>query len=517
MATLPANPSIEQLRHQAEDLLRAAQRGDAEALAQLEVVSDRPSLAGAQLALAREYGQPSWPALTAEVERRTRSWERTVAAFLTASIGGRLGRAARLLSEAPALARDSYATALVLGDADRVAAELAADPAAATRPDPSTRWTPLHAACSSRWHADPVRAEGLLRTVTVLLDAGADPVGTTPERSQRTPLRCAIASATAGTGNEPILRLLLDRGAKVADHDLYLAGFAAAPARCVSLLLEHVPDAAETAEQALAAPISTGDSEVVRLLLEAGVDPGRYRNDNGDPAAPIPAALAADASLEIVELLLAHGADADAPGPDGRPPLRLATALGRRDVAALLTRYGAADTTTALDRLVDAVWHADHDSARRRVAADPGLLDDLAPADAAVLVRATDAGNADAVRLMVDLGFPLDARSETDDGATALHAAAYTGNAELVALLIDRGADVEARDASWNATPLDWALVGSGQRPREDGDWQATVDTLLDAGASTDEITLDAHDPKAPSPDIVQLLRARGIGPQRGN
>ena len=50
MATLPANPSIEQLRHQAEDLLRAAQRGDAEALAQLEVVSDRPSLAGAQLA-----------------------------------------------------------------------------------------------------------------------------------------------------------------------------------------------------------------------------------------------------------------------------------------------------------------------------------------------------------------------------------------------------------------------------------------------------------------------------------
>jgi hypothetical protein len=43
-------------------------------------------------------------------------------------------------------------------------------------------------------------------------------------------------------------------------------------------------------------------------------------------------------------------------------------------------------------------------------------------------------------------------------------------------------------------------------------DWIATVRTLLEAGASTDEITLSPDDPKPPSPDVAQLLRTHGIG-----
>lgn len=48
----PVRPDLDQLRHQAKDLLRALRRGD-------------PSvkLADAQLALARSYGLPSWPRL----------------------------------------------------------------------------------------------------------------------------------------------------------------------------------------------------------------------------------------------------------------------------------------------------------------------------------------------------------------------------------------------------------------------------------------------------------------------
>ena len=40
-------------------------------------------------------------------------------------------------------------------------------------------------------------------------------------------------------------------------------------------LLRHAADVAGLAQQALAAPISLNDAEGVRLLLEAGADPGR--------------------------------------------------------------------------------------------------------------------------------------------------------------------------------------------------------------------------------------------------
>ena len=41
MADLPARPDLGQLRHQAKDLLRAAQRGDPEATARIRTVSER--------------------------------------------------------------------------------------------------------------------------------------------------------------------------------------------------------------------------------------------------------------------------------------------------------------------------------------------------------------------------------------------------------------------------------------------------------------------------------------------
>jgi uncharacterized protein len=70
MADLPARPDLGQLRHQAKDLLRAAQRSDPEATARIRTVSERIILSSAQLALAREYGFASWARLKLEVERR---------------------------------------------------------------------------------------------------------------------------------------------------------------------------------------------------------------------------------------------------------------------------------------------------------------------------------------------------------------------------------------------------------------------------------------------------------------
>jgi hypothetical protein len=65
---LPVRPDLDQLKHQAKDLLRNIRRDDAEALAEFKAFhpnQDKPEikLADAQFALARSYGAASWPRL----------------------------------------------------------------------------------------------------------------------------------------------------------------------------------------------------------------------------------------------------------------------------------------------------------------------------------------------------------------------------------------------------------------------------------------------------------------------
>ena len=70
MSRLPDRPDTDQLRRQARELHRAAAGGDARALGRLRQVSGKVTLSAAQLAIARDYGFPSWPRLKAEAERR---------------------------------------------------------------------------------------------------------------------------------------------------------------------------------------------------------------------------------------------------------------------------------------------------------------------------------------------------------------------------------------------------------------------------------------------------------------
>jgi hypothetical protein len=77
MPDLPERADIDQLRRRARELLRAAVADEPEALARLRAVSERPTLAGAQLAIAREHGFRSWPALrsAAESRRQSTDWQ----------------------------------------------------------------------------------------------------------------------------------------------------------------------------------------------------------------------------------------------------------------------------------------------------------------------------------------------------------------------------------------------------------------------------------------------------------
>ncbi len=512
MATLPARPNLDRLRGEAKDLLCAAHAGDTSAAARMRAVSGRLTLTTAQLAVAREYGFASWARLKSAVEAAALDLAQQAEAFCEASIRDWTGRAARMLAATPELADYNFATAVILGDTSRVRREIERDPGLVNRTDARSGWTALHAVGASQWHRlDPARAGGLLAVARLLLDAGADPAARKGGRpGDWTPLRCAVA----GAANPSIARLLLESGAVPDDHDLYLAGFGDDNHELLRLLLDHTTDVAGTAQRALAAPISTNYLEGVRLLLAAGADPRRYVAGDAPPSPVVYAAVRADCATELVDLLLAHGAEPGIPGPDGRSPYQLATSQGRTDLAGLLRRYGASDDAGDADRFLSACVRADHADVQQQLTRDPGLPGRLTSSQqAAAIVQAAEADNTAAVSLMLDLGFPIDARGG-EDGRTVLHAAAYSGSASTTRLLIDRGADIEARDTRWDGPPLDWAIVGSGEHPVTSPrpDWIATIRALIEAGASTQGITLAPDDPKPPSPDVAELLRGYGIG-----
>jgi ankyrin repeat protein len=525
---LPPRPSLDQLRRRAKELRDAARSGDPAALARITARtpaarSGTVTLAAAQLAIAREHGYPSWPWLVAGVQARTAQRGQQVEDFLVASIRDWTGRAARMLARDPWIAGYDFRIAVILGEAARVREMLARDPGLATRPDEKTGWTALHAACASRWHRlDPARAGGLTEVARLLLEAGADvaikvsapgrPAG--QEGGHWSPLLCAVA----GAPNPAITGLLLEHGARPDDHVLYLAAFETGH-ECLRLLLPYAPDLAATT--ALSAPISTGDVAGVRLLLDAGADPGRLleagllgeQHEQEPPVPPLAAAVDGESGSELAGLLLERGADPEVPGWHGRTPYQQAVRTGQGQVANLLARHGASTALSSADEFLAACRRADRAAATAILAASPDLAGRLTPEDHRVLTDAASHGHAEAVRLMLDLGFPPGTRSGPDDGATALHLAAAAGSTATVRLLLDRGADIEARDTTWDSTPLEWAIVGSGLRLGHDPepDWPATVGLLLDAGASTGGIVLSPDDAKPPSPEVAALLRARGI------
>jgi hypothetical protein len=104
---LPVRPNLEQLKHQAKDLLRAIRAGDPSAIAELQQYHpDKPDpgnvkLADAQLVLARSYEAPSWPRLVQACELIDAIWRDDVDA-----VRGMIVRSPHLLHE-HATIRDS--------------------------------------------------------------------------------------------------------------------------------------------------------------------------------------------------------------------------------------------------------------------------------------------------------------------------------------------------------------------------------------------------------------------------
>jgi len=96
--------------------------------------------------------------------------------------------------------------------------------------------------------------------------------------------------------------------------------------------------------------------------------------------------------------------------------------------------------------------------------------------------------NYDAVKLMLDLGFPV-AHPERSHGYTPLHNAAWAGSGDLVELLITRGHPVDIRDPGHDAMPLGWALYDCLMEKRHpEGEFARVVKALLEAGSPLESV-----------------------------
>jgi ankyrin repeat protein len=73
------------------------------------------------------------------------------------------------------------------------------------------------------------------------------------------------------------------------------------------------------------------------------------------------------------------------------------------------------------------------------------------------LMEAAKRGALDDVRAVIDGNSDL-LNAKDDEGATALHYAAFEGNRPVVELLVERGADINAIDGKFGATPAGWAI-----------------------------------------------------------
>jgi ankyrin repeat protein len=482
----PREPNLEHLRNQAKILRRRLLTGDTAArelvrefhprLADADVQAlVAVTLADAQLVIARQYRFGSWPRLRRHVEvvtRYARSPHRAPAGgpattrcaraeeFLRLACltyGGdnaaRRQRARELLAAHPGIATASIHTMAAVGDVTAAAALLADDPAQASTPGGPHDWEPLLYLAYSRLDSTAA-GHSTLEVARLLLACGADPdAGYLWEGTYAfTALTGALGEGEDAVNQPrhqfwlPLARLLLDAGADPNDSQgLYNRMFAA------------------------------GDDHL-RLLFSYGLGSG-----TGGPwyarlgsALPSPAQMLQDQLLWAAEhnlvarvtLLLAHDVDPDGlgfwfTGTGRRTAYQRAVLTGNTETAELLLAAGARRTPLGpAQELISACLSVDRLRVDGLVTADPTVVRQAIAAEPAAILRATELRRPDAIRLLAELGFDVNAAQ----GISALHEAASTGDLAMVDLLLFLGADPNQRDCSFDSTPLGWAEHGHHQQ-----------------------------------------------------
>jgi len=269
------------------------------------------------------------------------------------------------------------------GALDEVKALVGEDPSLVHATNEGSPWpTPLHQAAG----------QGHVEVARWLLDHGADARWSGPQ----TPLHVAWQRAN----NMEVIRLLVARGA--APSEIFAVVYLNDRDRVVALL--------------------EAEPEWVHDRDDAGMTPLHRAAENGQ--------------AEVVEALLAHGADVEAQTCGGQTPLQ--RSYYHSGIVDVLLAHGASmDIFTAIN--LDKTEYV-----ARLLGREPSLVR-AKMWDQTPLQIAARRDNADLVRLLLDHGADVDANGGWK-GWMPLHWAAYDGRAEIVTLLLASAADVRARD-----------------------------------------------------------------------
>ncbi|RAR53365.1 hypothetical protein C7401_12881 [Paraburkholderia unamae] len=515
MKTLPAQANLDHLKKQAKDLLRLYRAGDTAALARfaqsLPALANRTGnampapdlrLHDAQSCLAREYGFASWADLSAYADasalahrERTALIRRWLGLAYGADVTGTYAAArprvaVKLLLEHPDMLDADPYVACTAGHWKAMSRAITADPAWVNRPGGALDLPPLVAVTHSSLAQLPEFAARLRECAHALLDAGANPnqrIGNRlPPASLASPVETEPLSAlygAVGVARDPALTgMLLSAGADPNDGEsLY---HSLENPDCTSLLLQH--GARVSGTNALWRALDMPDATALELLLAHG-------GDANEPApealifwgSPLLRAIAQRRSARHIAALLAAGAHAKARTAAGVSAYRLAMQVGLPDIAAQLRAAGVDETLSVEEEFVSACARADITQARRIQAQHPELPRSLPPDRLRLLPEAMAWGSGAAVKTMIELGWPPDVRGGDWD-ASALNHAVFRGDAALTAFLLDHG-------ANWREThgygsdalgTLGWASENEpalAERP----DWVGCARALMRHGVPT--------------------------------
>ncbi len=513
---LPERPNLDQLKRQAKDLLQSARERDPAALRRFRVLpafadaSDGALARGtfalhdAQSVIAREHDFDSWNALRERVEELTLEFHAAVDQFIEAATDGRGERAERLLALHPAIARASFHTALLLGDAAALQTRLAADPELATATGGLRGWEPLHYVCYTSVGArSGAREEGLIAIARQLISLGADPNLRFPWLHHAVH-RPVLWGAVFVVGSLRLADALLDAGADPSDGVTLPLAAGQGNVAALDLLFARgaevnrpwATDGAPPLHAALGfAQRDTG----VRWLLAHGADPDPVFAENGETPLHV---VAASWDAALAEELVRRGASIARRRADGRTPYAVAELNGNQEVAAWLLAQGAPRELSDIDRLVSACSRGDRAAVSALREAHPDLRGAIGPEHYAAFYRAAERNDTRALELLLECGFDPD-RPDESIGKTALHAAAMQGWTDAVRVLLAHGASVAVRDREFKAQPLIWAAEGSLSHRLPDRDHAGVGRLLLDAGSP-----VEWQQGEEPSEAIVEVVHA---------